>query len=99
MKKLEKIEELAQGVSVVKFFADWCGPCRVYTPIMENVSKHIDSVSFYSVNTDERPDLAAKFNVNGIPATFIMKDGKIVENFTGIRNAKDITTLINRYKN
>jgi len=99
MKKLEKIEELAQGVSVVKFFADWCGPCRVYTPIMENVSKSVDSVSFYSVNTDERPDLAAKFNVNGIPATFIMKDGKIVENFTGIRNAKDITTLINRYKN
>jgi thioredoxin 1 len=99
MKKLEKIEELAQGVSVVKFFAEWCGPCRVYTPIMENVSKNIDSVSFYSVNTDERPDLAAKFNVNGIPATFIMKDGKIVENFTGIRNAKDITTLINRYKN
>jgi thioredoxin 1 len=99
MKKLEKIEELAQGISVVKFFADWCGPCRVYTPIMENVSKNIDSVSFYSVNTDERPDLAAKFNVNGIPATFIMKDGKIVENFTGIRNAKDITTLINRYKN
>jgi thioredoxin 1 len=99
MKKLEKIEELAQGVSVVKFFAEWCGPCRVFTPIMENVSKNIDSVSFYSVNTDERPDLAAKFNVNGIPATFIMKDGKIVENFTGIRNAKDITTLINRYKN
>jgi thioredoxin 1 len=99
MKKLEKIEELAQGVSVVKFFADWCGPCRVYTPIMENVSKNIDSVSFYSVNTDEHPDLAAKFNVNGIPATFIMKDGKIVENFTGIRSAKDITTLINRYKN
>lgn len=99
MKKLEKIEELAQGISVVKFFADWCGPCKVYTPILENVSKNIDSVSFYSVNTDEHPDFAAKFNVNSIPATFIVKDGNIVENFIGIRNAKDITTLINKYKN
>lgn len=93
------MEELSKGISVVKFFAEWCGPCRVYTPIMENVSKNVDGVSFYSVNTDEQPDLAAKFNVTGIPATFVVKDGKIVENFTGIRNARDITTLINKYKN
>lgn len=93
------MEELAKGISVIKFFAEWCGPCRVYTPIMESVSKNVDNVTFYAVNTDEQPDLAAKFNVNGIPATYVVKDGKIVENFTGIRNARDITTLINKYKN
>ena len=98
MKKLEKIEELANGLSVIKFYADWCGPCRMFTPIMENVSKLTEDVSFYSVNVDERRDLAQQFNIQSLPSVMVVKEGKVVDGFIGLRNAKEVTNLINQYK-
>ena len=99
MKKLENMNELATGVSVVKFYADWCPPCKMYAPILENVSRNVDGVNFFTVNCDENRPIAEKFGVQGIPLTVVLKEGKVVEQFTGIRNAKDITNLIAKYKN
>jgi thioredoxin 1 len=99
MKKLEKIEEIAKGVSIIKFYADWCGPCRAFAPIMESVANNVDNAKFFSVNTDERRDIAEHFSISSLPSVVIIKDGKVVERFMGIKNAKEITGLINQYKN
>jgi thioredoxin 1 len=102
MKKIETFEELSElstGLNVIKFYADWCGPCRSFSPIMENVSQNIEEVNFFSVDVDESGFLAEKFGVNSIPSLVIVKNGKVVDSFTGIRNAKDVSQLINKYKN
>jgi thioredoxin len=99
MKNLEKLEEASTGLNVIKFYADWCGPCRAFTPIMENVSNNVDSVNFFSVNVEERRDLAEHFNITNLPSLIIVKEGKIVDRFVGLRNAREVTNLINQYKN
>lgn len=99
MNQLINTSYLKDGVCVIKFFAEWCAPCRIYAPIMENVSKNIDNVKFFSVNIDEQKEFAEHFNVTSIPCTIITKNGKLMENFVGVRNAKDLTNIINRYKN
>jgi thioredoxin 1 len=98
MQKLEKIEETATGLNVIKFYADWCGPCRMFTPIMENVSKLNENVNFFSVNVDESRELAKQFDVQNLPTVVIVKEGKIVEKFIGLKNAKEVSSLIAKHK-
>lgn len=98
MNKLEKIEEVSTGLSVIKFYADWCGPCKMFAPIMENISKLTDNTKFFSVNVDERRDLAAQFNIQSLPSVVVVKEGKVVDGFIGLRNAKQVSELINKYK-
>jgi thioredoxin 1 len=98
MNKLEKIEEVSSGLNIIKFYADWCGPCRMFAPIMENVSQLTENVNFFSVNVDERRDLAAEFNIQSLPSIVVVKEGKVVDGFIGLRNAKAVTELINKYK-
>lgn len=98
MKSLTKIEETSSGVHVLKFYADWCGPCRSFTPIMENVSKNVDDVNFWQVNVDENRDLARHFNISNLPSLVVVKEGKVMETLIGLRNAREVTNIINKYK-
>jgi thioredoxin 1 len=76
---------------VVDFWAEWCGPCRMLGPIFEKVGAEMaDSATFVKLNVDENQDLTQQFDVRGIPAMLIFKDGKEVERLTG---ALDESTL------
>ncbi|MCH8329880.1 MAG: thioredoxin [Bacteroidetes bacterium] len=69
---------------VVDFWAEWCGPCRVISPIIEELSKEYNGkVQFAKVNVDESPDLAGRFGVQGIPTLIIFKDAKEVGRLVG----------------
>ena len=69
---------------VVDFWAEWCGPCRIIGPIVEELSKEYDGkVQFAKVNVDESPDLAGRYGVQGIPTLIIFKDGKEVGRSVG----------------
>ncbi|MFB3043530.1 MAG: thioredoxin, partial [Nitrososphaerales archaeon] len=69
---------------VVDFWAEWCGPCRVIAPIVEELSKEYNGkVQFAKVNVDESPDLAGRFGVQGIPTLIIFKDGEEVGRLVG----------------
>lgn len=75
-----------KGTTLVDFYADWCGPCRMLSPILEEMSKENkdESVQFVKVNVDENRELAGAFNVMSIPTVVIIKDGKVVDQHIGV---------------
>lgn len=78
---------VGSGVSLVDFWAPWCGPCKMQTPILEQqvATPMGDRVKICKVNVDEAQELAIRFGVKGIPALFIFKDGAVVQQFTGLQ--------------
>jgi thioredoxin 1 len=73
------------------FFATWCGPCKMQTPILEELAKKMgDSVEIKKVDVDQHMDLAEKYGIRVVPTLIIEKDGKIVQSMEGVT---DISTL------
>ncbi len=69
---------------LVDFWAEWCGPCKMIGPALEELStEYAGRIKIAKVNVDENPGLPAKFGVRGIPALFMFKDGEVVSNRTG----------------
>ena len=79
---------------VIKFYADWCGPCRMYAPIFNKVAdKYRDQVQVYDINVDDDPESAQKYEVRSIPFTVLVKeDGSIVRK-VGILSENEIEEL------
>lgn len=68
------------GISVLDFNAVWCGPCKMLGPVLEEVSEEMaDNAKFYSIDTDENPDLAREYGIMNIPAIVVLKDGQKVD--------------------
>ncbi|MGL1893814.1 MAG: thioredoxin [Spirochaetaceae bacterium] len=79
-------KEISSGVVLLDFWAPWCGPCRAIAPTLEKLAVEFDDKALIAkVNTDDFPELAQEFEVMGIPALFVLKDGEIVERFTGVQ--------------
>ena len=68
------------GISVLDFNAVWCGPCKMLGPVLEEVSEEMaDDAKFYSIDTDDNPDLAREYGIMNIPAIVVLKDGEKVD--------------------
>ncbi len=81
----EEFEKLvSKGTVIVDFYADWCGPCRMQGPTLEELEKENANLSVLKVNVDDNPDLADAFGVQSIPMLLIFKDAKIVKKFIGL---------------
>lgn len=72
-----------EGVVLVDFYADWCGPCRMVAPIIESLSSEVDNAKVVKVNVDESPELSSRFMVRSIPTVVVMKDGEEVDRQIG----------------
>ena len=85
-------------ITVVDFFADWCGPCRKLSPIMEEVEQEFsEKAKFTKINTDNNIDLAKEYQISGIPTLLLFKNGELVERMVGLMPKSSIISNIEKY--
>jgi thioredoxin len=80
---------------LLDFWAEWCGPCRMVSPIVEEIAGETTTAKVGKINVDEQPELAAAFKVMSIPTLVVMKDGKVLSSVVGARPKADIVKLLN----
>ena len=80
---------------LIDFYADWCGPCRMMSPIIDEIAKEkADSIKVGKINVDENQDLAMEYGVMSIPTIMIIKNGKVENTFVGVRDKNEIKAAI-----
>ena len=85
-------------VTIVDFFADWCGPCRKLSPIIEEIEQELgEKVKFTKINTDENIELAREYQISGIPTLLVFKNGEMVERMVGLMPKNSIITNIEKH--
>jgi len=82
---------------VVDFYATWCGPCRLITPILEELSGRMDSVRFVKVDIDESPDVAQKYAVTGVPTLVVFKGGEEADRKVGALPKPALESWVQQY--
>jgi len=79
---------------LLDFWAAWCGPCRMVSPIVDEIAEEEASIKVGKVNVDENPELAQKFGVMSIPTLVVIKDGKVAQRAVGARPKNQIKDLL-----
>jgi thioredoxin 1 len=82
-------------VEVKKFYADWCGPCKVLTPLMENVKTKFSSVNFENIDIEKDYEIAQKYHVRSVPTVIIEKNGKEVARMVGVQSELAYVNVLN----
>ena len=92
-----KFENLSKNhLTLVDFWAAWCGPCRMLAPIVDELAEETEGVTFAKVNVDENPDVAIGLGIQSIPTLFLFKDGKAVDRSVGLQGKDAIRAMIDR---
>lgn len=79
---------------LVDFWASWCGPCRMVSPIVDEIAEENDDIKVCKVNVDENQELAAKYSVMSIPTLIVFKEGKIANQMVGAKPKNQIIAMI-----
>ena len=91
-------EFIKEGLVLVDFFADWCMPCLMMAPILDEVGEKMQGkVKIGKVDVGENQDIASKFGVSSIPNFVLLKNGKVVEQFVGSIPAEELEEKLNEY--
>ncbi|MBQ8141317.1 MAG: thioredoxin [Clostridia bacterium] len=88
-------ETVAQGeIAVVDFYADWCGPCKMFAPVFEELSGELSDVVFGKLNVDNEEELAAKYGVMSIPTVIVFKNGEPASSSIGLIGKQKLSDMI-----
>ena len=85
----------ADKTVLADFYADWCGPCKMLSPVLHEIAEeNADTVKVVKINVDEQPQLAGRFQVSSIPLLLVFRDGKLITKAVGYRPKSDILEMI-----
>lgn len=90
-------EKTKEGVVFVDFWAPWCGPCRMQSPVVEVLAEEIDEIAFYKMNVDEEPETSLALQIRSIPTMIVLKDGEIVEKIIGFHDKPTLEGILKKY--
>ncbi len=92
-------QEIATGLVLVDFYADWCGPCKMIAPVLEELATELQGVAkIVKVNVDHCPGVASQFKVMSIPTLILFKDGQAVQQTVGFQPKSSLLSLIESHK-
>ncbi|MDN2452886.1 thioredoxin [Lactobacillus sp. UCMA15818] len=91
-------KETSTGVTLTDFWATWCGPCRMQSPVVEQLSEEIgDKVTFAKVDVDQNQATASEFGIMSIPTLLIKKDGQVVDTLVGYHPKEQLQAKLEQY--
>ena len=90
-------ETIKEGITLVDFWAEWCGPCKMLGPVLEKVAEELPNVKIAKLNVDENPVMSAKFGIRSIPTMITFKDGEMVDSIMGALPKHIIINKLNLY--
>ena len=97
-----KFNDIINGndLVLVDFYADWCGPCKMMSPILQEVKLNLkDAVKIIKVNVDQHQDLASHFMVRGVPTLMLFKEGKMLWRQSGVLSTADLVKVVISHAN
>ena len=84
----------SKNTVLVDFYADWCGPCKMLSPVIDQISEENQDIKVVKVNVDNAQDLAMKYQVMSIPTLVVIKEGKEINRSVGLRDKAEIVNMI-----
>ena len=87
-------EVTSKGIVVVDFFANWCGPCKMLAPIVEEVSNELEKITFIKVDIDEIESLPRQFDIMSIPTLLVFEKGELIKRHTGYMDKDELVQFI-----
>jgi thioredoxin 1 len=79
---------IENGVHVVKFGAEWCGPCRTINPQLDKMKQEFNTINFVSVDVDDNPELAKEYRISSLPTVILIRDGEVIDKVVGTVRAE-----------
>ena len=93
----EEIIKNSHKLSIIDFFADWCVPCQILAPILNELDKKYKELEVYKVNIDEMQNAAMRFNINSVPTMIFFKDGEEVERRVGLESLENLSKIVEEF--
>ena len=92
--EIELNEVTKSGITIVDFYADWCGPCRMISPVLEELADERNDINIVKVDVDEARELAMKYKISAIPAILFFKEGNLAKHEIGFMTKEDLNAII-----
>ena len=82
-------EKTSEGIVLIDMYANWCGPCKMVAPIIDELSNEVIDAKIYKVDVDQSPEIVSKFQIKSVPTFLVLKNGNVVNKVIGANSSKE----------